>query len=147
VAFERLVKRYGAYFRGWAQAFGEHEAGCEPSEPIRWLLGEDQVGVIAPPELMRPLRREVLNTRQGIPCLRLGRERLEIGPLRYSIPRCGNHPGMTALIQLLRSEQELHLYLTYHFMYPAGTRIVTFSHRRPLPLVYKEITPLQIRLV
>jgi hypothetical protein len=40
----------------------------------------------------------------------------------------------------------LHLYLTYHFLYRSGTRIVTLSRKQPLAIIYKQISPMQIEL-
>jgi len=35
---ERELKRYAAYFRGWCQAFGEHESIHSEESGISWLL-------------------------------------------------------------------------------------------------------------
>jgi len=48
---------------------------------------------------------------------------------------------------MFTSAKDLHLYLTYHFMYQRGTRIITFSNEQPWPLIYKEIEPMQVQLV
>jgi hypothetical protein len=36
------------------------------------------------------------------------------------------------------------MYLTYHLIYPPGTRIITLSRKAPLPLLYKEMAPLPL---
>jgi hypothetical protein len=38
----------------------------------------------------------------------------------------------------------VHMFLSYHLIYPPGTRIITVSRRSPLPLLYKEMAPLPI---
>jgi hypothetical protein len=54
------------------------------------------------------------------------------------------HPGYAALRELLLGPEEAHMYLTYHLIYPPGTRIITLSQKSPLPLLYKEMAPLAI---
>ena len=54
------------------------------------------------------------------------------------------HPGYAALRELLLGEAEVHMYLTYHLIYPPGTRIITLSRKAPLPLLYKEMAPLPL---
>ncbi len=47
---------------------------------------------------------------------------------------------------LLADERDLHLYQTYHLIYPSGTRILTLSRRAPLALIYRELAPLRLDL-
>ena len=51
------------------------------------------------------------------------------------------------MMTLMRGEGDLHLSQTYHLVYPSGTRILALSRSAPLPLVYREIAPLEIELV
>jgi len=52
------------------------------------------------------------------------------------------HPGYAALRELLLGVDEAPMFLTYHLIYPPGTRIITVS-RKP-PLLYKEMALLPI---
>jgi len=45
---EYVLKRYAAYYRGWCQAFGEHESVPGEDTGISWLFGENQIGKSAP---------------------------------------------------------------------------------------------------
>ena len=40
----------------------------------------------------------------------------------------------------------MHLYQTYHLIYPSGTRILTLSARAPLGILYRELPPLKLRI-
>ena len=52
---ERETIRYSAYFRGWCQAFGEHEGiQCERSG-IDWLLADHHLGLVLPSEAIKAL--------------------------------------------------------------------------------------------
>ena len=46
--------------------------------------------------------------------------------------------------EILADPRDLHLYQTYHLIYPSGTRILTLSRRAPLALIYRELTPLRL---
>jgi hypothetical protein len=50
------------------------------------------------------------------------------------------------MMGLMQLEGDLHLYQTYHLVYPSGTRILTLGRRAPLPLVYRELAPLVVQL-
>jgi hypothetical protein len=54
--------------------------------------------------------------------------------------------GLSRIRSLFNSGLLVHMYLTSHVYYPAGTRIITFSTRKPVPIMYKEIIPLCVRL-
>jgi hypothetical protein len=144
---ERTVRRYTAYFRGWCQTFGEHDLVASQDEGIKWLFGEKQIGFILSSELTRSLYREVLGKQRSSPLLEISAERVRVGRFRQVLPEIWREQGLTVLTQLLQAEHDLHLYLTYHLVYPSGTRIVTLSQRKPLPIIYKEIRPMDIRLV
>lgn len=145
--FERTVRRYTAYFRGWCQAFGEHDLVAPQDEGINWLLGEKQIGFILPGALTRSLYREVLGKQRSSPLLDINAERVRVGEFRQVLPAIWQEQGLKVFTELMQVENDLHLYLTYHFVYPSGTRIVTFSQRKPLPIIYKEIKTMDIRLV
>lgn len=109
---------------------------------VEWLIGENCVGVLVVPEL----RRRLLH-------LFLGHERPEL-EFQQGVVRLNRHdytdadvlgePGYAALCELLLDSNDTHLFLTYHLIYPPGTRIITASRKAPLPLLYKEISPLLI---
>lgn len=142
------IHRYAAYFKGWCQAFGEHEARFTKDESIAWLYGNDQIGLILPPELGKQLQREVLGKKHHkSPLLTLSRDCVCIGNFQHSFSDPHDLDGLAKLSEKLRGDKDLHLFLTYHFMYQRGTRIITFSTEQPWPLVYKEIEPIQIQLV
>ncbi len=53
---------------------------------------------------------------------------------------------MKQLKEFLRNEKELHLFLSSHFCYPSGTRIITFAKKKPSIILYKEMQPLKVVL-
>lgn len=140
------VRRYAGYFRGWCQAFGEHQSQLDEESGILWLFGETQVGLILS-ERWRRIAYRALLARKQPPPLVIGAGVLQAGNLRYAASSSVDRAGLESLRQLLADGRPVHLYLTYHFIYPRGTRIVTFSRKGPLPLVYKPITPLVARLI
>jgi hypothetical protein len=143
---ERTVRCYTAYFRGWCQAFGEYDVVTPPDESVSWLFGENQIGLILSGELTRKLYREVLGKQRSRPLLDINAERVRVGGFRQALPDIWQEQGLTAFTRLMQAECDLHLYLTYHLTYPSGTRILTFSEHKPLPIIYKEIRPMAIRL-
>jgi len=144
---EHLIHRYAAYFKGWCQAFGEHEAQFTEDEAISWLYGDNRIGLILPPELGKPLYREVLGKNHETPVLSLSQDSVSVGNFQHTFTQPHDQAGLSKLIQMMATRKELHLYLTYHFMYQRGTRIITFSAEQPWPLIYKEIKPMQVQLV
>jgi hypothetical protein len=56
---------------------------------------------------------------------------------------CG-HPGYATLLDLLKNAETVHLFLTYHLIYPPGTRIITVSGKAPQALIYRESAPLRV---
>jgi hypothetical protein len=143
---ERTVRRYTAYLRGWCQAFGEHDTIVPPAEGISCLFGDRQIGFILSRELTRKLYHEVLGGHLSSPVLEMDAHCLRIGGFCQALPETWEQRGLPLLSQLMQGEKDVHLYLTYHLTYPSGTRIITFSQRKPLPIIYKEITPMEVRL-
>lgn len=141
------IHRYAAYFKGWCQAFGEHEARFTKDESFAWLYGNNQIGLILPAEWGKQLLREVLGKKNSHrPVLTLSQDSFSIGDFQHSFADPHDLAGLREVIEILHSGKELHLFLTYHFMYQRGTRIITFSTEQPWPLIYKEIEPMQIQL-
>jgi hypothetical protein len=152
----RLIRRYSAYFHGWAQAFGAHERLDDPSGGLRWLLGEQQLGLILT-AAMQPLldalqidgeERSAPGSNPARlagarPAVSLDERALRVGGLILPLDR-----ARQAVIEraraLLDDQPDLHLYQTYHLIYPSGTRILTLSQRAPMTLIYRELEPLRI---
>lgn len=145
---ERSIRRYAAYFQGWAQAFGNHRGGVDEKRPLNWLFGEDedQVGLILTPRLRRLLYREVLAHHETETRLILADDRLGLGKL--AVPTSyRDEQAVKTLRWMMDAPGDLHLYQTYHLFYPHGTRILTLGRKPPLPIIYKEIDPLLVRVV
>jgi hypothetical protein len=143
---EREVKRYAAYFRGWCQAFGEHEAEAA-DDAISWLVAEQQVGIILPRPVTRALYREALRGQRAPPPLTISSRYLQVGAFHYPFGKPSEARILDAVRDILHTPQDLHLYLTYHFTYPSGTRIITLSRDKPLHIIYKEIGVMRIGLL
>lgn len=142
---EREFKRYSAFFKGWCQAFGEHEGvHCEASG-IDWLLAEHQVGLVLPATFIKPLHREVL-LHKHTPTLTFSDERIQVGSLEIGLEERQEQKALDAIAAVLDSKAQLHLYLTSHLFYGGGNRIITFSSKKPVPIIYKEIGTMQVRL-
>jgi hypothetical protein len=155
----RLVRRYGAYFRGWAQAFGTHELASNEKRGLRWLLGEERLGLILTPAIQpglealwaddsadaAPARGGDQSAEPPPTRLTLGPKGLQLGGL--TLPITSAQQRVVALAaDLLEDQRDLHLYQTYHLIYPSGTRILTLSRQAPLALIYRELTPLQLEV-
>ncbi len=141
----KTIRRYAAFFRGWCQAFGEHEVGPEDDETIRWLIGDNQVGMIVPDNLRKALYKEMLGKGPQVPDLVLGDDAFWVGEVDCECSGAQSGEGLAQLRTLALQARELHLFLTYHIIYPAGTRIITFASKGPLGLFYKEIEPMNLR--
>ena len=140
----RPIRRYSAYFKNWAQAFGEHRGQWHDGRMLNWLIGDDQLGLILTPLVKRALFREVLGHHLEEVELRVSPEAIALGGLQA--PRePGDGEVMRFLRWLLDAPGDLHLYLTYHLIYPSGTRILTLSRKAPMPIFYREIPPLRIQ--
>ena len=137
------VHRYASYYRGWCQAFGEFDAGGE-GDCCSWLYGEDAIGMVVAERLRRPFMRELLRHGEE-PEVALSPGRLHCGELDLAIREGPDRRGFERLCALMQSGLSLHMYLTTHIFFP-GARIVTFSPRRPIVIMYKEIPPMQIRI-
>ena len=46
--------------------------------------------------------------------------------------------------EFILESSELHMFLCSHFCYPPRTRIITFSRKKPLAIMYKEMLPLEL---
>ncbi|WP_313953241.1 hypothetical protein [Accumulibacter sp.] len=140
---EKTIRRYSAYIPRWCQAFGDHapDPGGE-GRAVEWLVGADAVGVVVLPDIRRMLTHELLGAQE--PALEVGERLVRLNRRTFDQRNVLGHPGYAALRELLLGAGEAHMYLTYHLIHPPGTRIITISRKAPLPLLYKEMAPLQI---
>ena len=140
---DREVRRYRAYFPSWCQAFGDHvpDPGGE-GRAVEWLIGEHCLGAIVAPKIGEMLIRELLGSRK--PRVIVRAESMSLGDLDFRDAEICGHPGYVALLDLLENADTVHLFLTYHLIYPPGTRIITVSSKAPQSLIYKETTPLRV---
>ena len=146
VSSQRKVQRYAAYFKGWCQAFGEHENLSRKEHGINWLLARHQVGFILPEKLTKALYREVLGKQRESPKLTISQDCVRVGQFHYRLSATEDQLGIDALRQIVGNPDDLYLYLTYHFLYQSGTRIITLSRKQPLAIIYKQISPMYIEL-
>ena len=142
---EYELKRYAAYYRGWCQAFGEHESVPGEDTGISWLFGENQIGFISPREQTKLLLREILRKRET-PTLTISRKSVQIGAFYYRPSKPSDESALLAVAKFLETGNGSHIFLTSHFMYGTGTRILTVSNKKPLSIIYKEIGAMQIKL-
>jgi hypothetical protein len=142
---ERVVKRYAAYFRGWCQTFGEHDSLADHDNEIYWLLTGKQAGFVLPRDYQRQLYRAVLLHREAPP-LTFHRYQVEVGEFSFSLTPEHEETIRETIREMLSCKEELHVYLTSHFMYGTHARIITLSAKRPLSIIYKEIGAMPIRL-
>lgn len=144
---ERLIRRYTAFFKDWAQAFGNHRGGFNEERQLNWLFGEDedQIGLILTRRLRRLLYREILAHHENESTLILGPDRIGIGHVSMPVDY-RDEQAIRTIRWIMDAPGDLHLYQTYHLFYPPKTRILTLSRRAPLPIIYKEIDPLKLRI-
>ncbi|MGD2130273.1 MAG: hypothetical protein PVG42_09425 [Lysobacterales bacterium] len=142
---ERELKRYAAYFRGWCQAFGEHEGIHGEESGIDWLIADCQMGLVLPRDVLRTLRREVLLHAQP-PALVISGDHMQVGSLEIPMER-GQEPRILDVVrEIVRSDREVHVFLTSHLLYGGGNRIITISGKKPLAIIYKEIGTMRLQL-
>ena len=140
---EREIKRYGAYFRGWCQAFGEHENTCAYGRNSQWILGKEQVGLILPKPLIKQLYRETLLHEQ-MPALVFSQQGVQIGTLHIQFESEHEKQVFTAIENFFGTGSDMHLFLTSHLLYGNGSKIFTISTKKPLSLIYREIGSMKI---
>ena len=144
MSFERLIKRYSAYYSGWCVAFGEHEITYDEDKEINWLHGESKIGFALAQRLKRILLRELLGKHVDIPTITLADSYVKINERKYELMSERDMQEMEVLKDFFRSPDDIHMFMTSHFCYPPGTKIITFSTKKPLLIMYKEIKPLRL---
>jgi len=143
---EIQIKRYAAYYRGWCQAFGEHEANIVEQADLNWLYGEEAIGLMMSSPLQKRLTRHLLGRGSDPPVIQIMSTRILLKDEPLVMNSEADRIGLSRIRALFNSGLSVHMYLTSHVFYPAGTRIITFSTRKPVPILYKEIDPLHILL-
>jgi hypothetical protein len=140
---EKTVRRHVSFLPRWCQAFGEHQPDpAGEGRMVEWLIGENCVGLLIAPELRHKLLHQLLGPER--PELEFQRGLVRLNRHDYSDAAVLGQNGYAALHELLLDRGDTHIFLTYHLIYPPGTRIITASRKAPLPLLYKEISPLLI---
>ena len=142
----RVIRRYNAYYHGWCLAFGEHEASYDEDQEVNWLFRDDRMGMVLAPRLRKLIFRELLGHNDKIPELTLTSDAVKIKRFAYLLSDESSKAGMRFFRKFLLSGREFHLFLSSHFIYPAGTRIVTFSKKKPLRIMYKEMQPMKLNI-
>ncbi len=140
---EKTVRRHVSFLPRWCQAFGEHQPDpAGEGRTVEWLIGENCVGLLLAPDLRRKFLHQLLGPER--PELEFRRDLVRINRHDYADRAVFGQPGYAALRELLVDSGDTHIFLTYHLIYPPGTRIITASRKAPLPLLYKEISPVLI---
>lgn len=146
MASERKIRRYSAFFQGWAAAFGNHKRHFDEDRDLLWLLGQDQIGIVLTPTVKPFLDPLILaEGDKSPPEVELGPGVLHIGGSQVSFSD-EDQIAVKTLLDMLKDTCDLYLLQTYHLVYPSGTRILTLSRQAPLPLIYRETDPLTLHL-
>jgi len=109
------------------------------------LLSKHQAGLVLRPQLTRSLYREVLR-KNHTPVLELSRKGARIGTFHYPLSGAADEHGIAAIKRILENNSGSYLFMSSHFTYSTGTRILTLSNKQPLSIIYKEIGSMRIRL-
>lgn len=144
MSFECEIKRYAAYYAGWCVAFGEHKMSYDEAREVNWLFAEDKIGFAVAPRLKRELDRELLGKQRDEPCITLADASVMFNDRRFDLDSEHDRLCLEQLKLFFLVGDPIHMFLTSHFCYPPGTRIITFAKKKPLPIMYKEIRPLRL---
>lgn len=140
----KIVRRYNAYYQGWCMAFGEHEAVYHDDWNINWLFAEDRIGLAISSALRKRISRELLGQRDKAPVVILSDDLVKINRLHYLLIDEAERENVRRIREFILESSELHMFLCSHFCYPPRTRIITFSRKKPLAIMYKEMLPLDL---
>lgn len=145
MSYERLIKRYAAYYTGWCVAFGEHDIVPDQEQrEINWIFGEGKVGITLSPQLKRRFIRELLGHHEQLPQILLGENQVQLNQWSYPLHHPTDREHLAEFKAFCHESKEIHMFMTSHFCYPKGTRIITFGQKKPLLIIYKEISPLKL---
>ena len=89
----------------------------------------------------------MLGRQRESPTLTISHDCVRVGEFHYRLSPTEDQRGIDALRQILGNPGALHLYLTYHFLYQSGTRIITLSRKQPVAIIYKQINPMHIKMI
>lgn len=142
--YEKVIKRYAAYFLGWCQSFGEHDIVFEENRDVNCLFGETRMGIIVSPKIRRLFLKALSKQKQ--PAVTLSFSHITINDYHYDILQ-EDRQNLEKALSLLTRYDEIHMFLTNHFCYPPPTKIITFSSKKPLSILYKEITPIAVKII
>lgn len=141
--YERQIRRYTAYFLGWCQAFGEHDVDFDESKDFNWLFGDAKIGIIVSSSVRKLFLKDIL--RQENPAIFLSCSGIKIKGSHYAAFE-NEKKVFKYVLDFLKKPSEIHMFLSSHLCYPPKTRIITFSTKKPLLILYKEIPPLTVKI-
>lgn len=93
---------------------------------------------------MHALNREVL-LREPTPVLTVDPGAMHVGALDFPLGPVRDTSFLQHMHRLPESGRAPGLFLTSHFMYGTGTRIITLSGNAPLAIIYRPIGTLRVR--
>ena len=147
MSFSRIIRRYSSYYRGWCVAFGDHDLQYDENKDINWLFGDENIGFTLSPHLKRSVFHELLGRHSNPPLIRVRESEIILNEYRVPITREEDRRGMQRFKEFINTKEDIHLCLTSHFYYPPGIRIVTFTRKKPLIIMYKEIQPMKLEVL
>ena len=146
MSYRRLIKRYSAYYAGWCVAFGEHDIDYDENKEINWLFGDSKIGFALSPQLKQIVFHELLGKHKHIPLVSIQESEIRLHKYRIPITLEEDRRGLASFKEFINTKEDVHLCLTSHFCYPPGTRIITFTKKKPLIIIYKEIQPMKVKI-
>ena len=146
MSYSRLIRRYSAYFAGWCVTFGEHDIDYDENKEINWLFGDSQIGFTLSPQLKQMVFRELLGKQKHIPLVSIRESEIRLHKCRIPITHDEDRRGLACFEEFINTKEDVHLCLTSHFCYPPGTRIITFTKKKPAIIMYKEIQPMKVEI-
>lgn len=147
MSYSRQIRRYSAYYKGWCVVFGEHDIYYDENKEINWLFGDSKIGFILTPQLKRIFFHELLKKDKHIPLVSLRQSEIRLNEYRIPITLEEYKGGFVSFKEFINTKEDAHLCLTSHFYYPSGTRIITFTKKKPLIIMYKEIQPMKLEVI
>ena len=147
MSFNRLIKRYSAYYAGWCIAFGEHDIRYDEEKEINWLFGDSKIGFALSPQLKQIFFQELLGKHKLIPMVTIQESEIRLNKHRIPITLEEDRRGSASFKEFINTKEDVHLCLTSHFCYPPGTLIIAFTTKKPLIIIYKEIQPMKVEIV
>jgi hypothetical protein len=92
------------------------------------------------------LTRQAVLLNAKTPALTFSQQGVEIGALNIPFTSRREKRVLDTIGDLVETGPELHVFLTSHLIYESGSRIMTFSSKKPLSIIYKEIGTMNIQL-